>query len=428
MFSSRVTLTLGVLLTVGLLSTTQAYDNGAPHSRLPTMGWSSWVALGPGAEHPVFDYCDEFSVKQAADAFIEVGLYDAGYRHFHLDDCWAGGRNSSGYIYPEEDHFPNGMKSVVDYVHGKNLTFGLYTCAGDFVCVGGRPGSKDHWEQDAAMYAEWGVDWVKMDWCHTEGMDVKTSYGAMSKALNSSGRSIHFNMCEWGLEEPWTWGNEVAQSWRMSHDHTGTWSSTKSQIEQVSHIPAANTGRPYGWNDMDMLETGCREQCAHANGHQATLTDLEYVTEFSMWAISASPLQFTAPIMNCSAPLNSGSPVCKGWISDLQRKILLNQEVIAVNQDITPQGRPVVDGDLSIWARHLSDGSVAVALYNEDDDAVDVAFDFTTVGWKSSTTASARDLWQHSDLGDFTGRYPQTGTVSVAPHETQMIRFTSSSL
>ena len=63
-----------------------AYNNGAPHSRLPALGWSSWVALGPGAEHPIFDFCDETNVKNAMDAFFDVGLYDAGYRHFHLDD------------------------------------------------------------------------------------------------------------------------------------------------------------------------------------------------------------------------------------------------------------------------------------------------------------------------------------------------------
>lgn len=99
---------------------------------------------------------------------MEVGLYDAGYRHLHLDDCWAAKeRNATGYAYPEKDHFPNGMKPVVDYVHSKgkdgdNLVFGLYTCGGKETCVGGRVGSEGFWEKDAAVYAEWGVDWVKM--------------------------------------------------------------------------------------------------------------------------------------------------------------------------------------------------------------------------------------------------------------------------
>merc|ERR1712216_1111075 len=126
-----------------LISTQQAlgYDNGAPHSRMPALGWSSWVALGPKAdsavaEAPIFDFCDEVSIKASVDAFMEVGLYDAGYRHFHLDDCWADlERNASGFLQAERDHFPHGMKPVVDYVYSKGLTFGLYTCAGTYTCV-----------------------------------------------------------------------------------------------------------------------------------------------------------------------------------------------------------------------------------------------------------------------------------------------------
>jgi alpha-galactosidase len=107
---------------------------------------------------------------------------------------WAGGRNESGYLYGELDHFPNGMKKVVDYVHSKGLAFGLYTCGGTQTCVGNRPGSKDHWKQDADVFAEWGVDWVKMDWCNSKGEIPNQTYPLMSKALNESGRHIHFNM------------------------------------------------------------------------------------------------------------------------------------------------------------------------------------------------------------------------------------------
>jgi hypothetical protein len=153
---------LSVLLCV---SAALAYDNGAPHSRLPPLGWSSWVALGPDADSdaasaPIFDFCDEASVKLSIDAMVsdEVGLYKAGYRHFHLDDCWADKqRNATGFLQAELDHFPNGMKPIVDYAHSKGLTFGLYTCAGTYTCVGRRPGSKDHWTQDANVFAEWCV-------------------------------------------------------------------------------------------------------------------------------------------------------------------------------------------------------------------------------------------------------------------------------
>lgn len=154
-----------------LLGAATAYDNGAPGSRLPVLGWSSWVALGPGAQHPVFDYCDEAGVKAAADAFTALGFKDYGYSGFHLDDCWSNvQRNATGFVQAELDHFPNGMKPVVDHVHAQGLDFGIYTSAGSKTCVGGRPGSKGHWQQDADVFAEWGVDWVKQDNCNTDGM------------------------------------------------------------------------------------------------------------------------------------------------------------------------------------------------------------------------------------------------------------------
>ena len=210
-----------------------------------------------------------------------------------------------------------------------------------------------------------------------------------------------------------------------------------------------------------------------------------------MWAISASPILFTSPIMNCSAAPAPPAPSCNvtlkaqhsttactlgksygcwaenqtmwtsggcrgeftcdgtdvvcdvdgngvhscpcgpaanvtcvPWISDVQREVLFNAEVIAVNQDVTPQGRPLVDGNLAVWARHLSDGSVAVALYNENDATASLSVSFAALGWPSGTTATARDLWAHADLGSFTDNYPATGGVSVAPHETHVVRLT----
>mmetsp|Transcript_71589 Transcript_71589/g.125298 ORF Transcript_71589/g.125298 Transcript_71589/m.125298 type:complete len:623 (-) Transcript_71589:83-1951(-) len=543
------------------------YDNGAPNSRLPPMGWSSWVALAPGAHHPVYDFCDEASVKHAIDAFHEVGLYDAGYRHFHLDDCWAGGRDDEGKLVPEPRHFPNGIKAVVDYAHSKGLTFGIYTSAGYQVCVGDRPGSKDHFKEDAKAFADWGVDWLKMDWCFTEGMEPEETYPEMSKALNRTGRPIHFNMCEWGINDPWKWGPDLAQSWRMGPDHVPTWESTKKTIANSARIPPEDTGRPYSWNDMDFIHTG--------NGHQASkvridseivsphMSDDEFRTEFSMWAISASPLMVTTPIMNCtsaegpgsfqsagqtlvglqhSKPLlrrgtypcsiskaeqlsdaeceegwsfgcyhhnismwadhgcsayfvldhgdhsvicsgengftvctpevlpDQGSPAllaasddkvrkphkhlvrkeqgprkldveplevepwveprqgkanCVGWMTSLQKEILLNKEVIAVNQDVTPQGRPVKESS-SVWARHMSDGSIAVALYNNRNYPRNIYVDFADLGWPEEQLATVRDLWKHQDMGVAKGQYPPAdaalGVAEVCKHCTVLLR------
>jgi alpha-galactosidase len=166
------------------------------------------------------------------------------------------------------------------------------------------------------------------------------------------------------------------------------------------------------------------EQAAHANGKASNMTATEYRTEFSMWAISASPLVVTTPIMNCT---NTGGKVaCKGWISELQKEILLHEEVLAINQDETPQGRPLDEDNPAVWARHLSDGSVAVALYNAADAAVALSVDFGALGWATGTRAAVRDLWSRSDLGVFDGRYPKAGGVDVEPHATTLLRITRS--
>jgi alpha-galactosidase len=102
---------------------------------------------------------------------------------------------------------------------------------------------------------------------------------------------------------------------------------------------------------------------------------------------------------------------------------MLNTEVIAINQDVTPQGRPIVEGDFSVWARHLSDGSIAVALLNLNDQPVDLLVEFLNLGWPAGQSASVRDLWAHADLGTFKDQYPNT-PITVAPHETHLIRLT----
>ena len=151
------------------------------------------------------------------------------------------------------------------------------------------------------------------------------------------------------------------------------------------------------------------------------MTAVEYKTEFSIWAISASPLVVTTPIMNCSA-VDS----CVPWISDLQREILFNEDVIAVNQDVTPQGRPVHDGDLTVWTRTLTGGDVAVALYNENDASMKIGFDLNTIKIDPDSKPCVRDLWAHEDATDDLHDDGTFGPIDVEAHETKMYRVGSS--
>lgn len=139
---------------------------------------------------------------------------------------------------------------------------------------------------------------------------------------------------------------------------------------------------------MDMLESGNYRQAAHANGRTGNMTATEYQTEFSMWAILASPLIVTTPLLNCSKTDqiagNFTPGTCAASLTPLQRRILLNTEVIAINQDDTPAGRLLQDGDWSIYGRNLSDGSVAVAFYNPSEEIAQVSLD----SWFEDITCS----------------------------------------
>ena len=109
-------------------------------------------------------------------------MRDAGYQYVVIDDCWQVGRDAQGAIVADRKRFPNGMAALADYIHARGLKFGLYTDVGSRTCQG-RPGSLGHEWQDAATYAAWGVDYLKVDWCYNEGLDAATQYTLFRDAL-----------------------------------------------------------------------------------------------------------------------------------------------------------------------------------------------------------------------------------------------------
>lgn len=159
----------------------------------PPMGWNSWNKFGCEINEEI--------IKKMADAMVESGMKDAGYQYIIIDDCWQGERDSLGFIQPDPQRFPSGIKALADYIHSKGLKFGIYSCAGWKTC-GGRPGSRGYEFQDAKKYAEWGVDYLKYDWCYTEGLNAEGAYLTMRNALYAAGRPIVFSICEWGNNKP----------------------------------------------------------------------------------------------------------------------------------------------------------------------------------------------------------------------------------
>jgi alpha-galactosidase len=304
----------------------------------PPMGWNSW-------NYFQCDGINEQVIKETADAMVANGMKEAGYEYIVIDDCWQVGRDTSGEIIVDSLKFPHGMKYLADYIHGKGLKFGIYSDAGTYTC-GGRPGSKGYEYKDAETYARWGVDYLKYDWCNTEGQDPVQSYTLMRDALYAAGRPVVFSICDWGYSQPWKWADTVGHLWRTTLDIADRWDGSRwgNQLgwtvileKQVGLEKYAGPGQ---WNDPDMLEVG-----------NPGLTLNEARAHFTMWCMLAAPLITGNDLRN---------------MSDEIKEILTNRNLIAVDQDsLGRQGFKVWDdGNFEIWQKPLAGGDIAVCLLN----------------------------------------------------------------
>ena len=351
----------------------------------PPMGWNSWNTFGPDI--------DEEIVRETADAFVEEGLREAGYEYVVIDDLWeADERDENGRLAAHPEKFPGGMTALADYVHERGLKFGIYSCAGTLTCAG-RPASYGYEEEDAQTFAEWGVDFLKYDFCfHPVGVDGRLCYERMGQALRATGRPIVFSLCEWGSMKPWLWAGSRAggHMWRTTGDIKDSWESVANigfERQQDLH-PYAGPGR---WNDPDMLVVGMGGEGHVARGG---CTFEEYRTHFTLWCILAAPLMIGCDVRS---------------MDDEAREILLNPEVIAVDQDplgrqgyrLGNQGRGV-----EIWKKPLEDGSIAVGMFcRQDDHGGPAIVPWESIGLHDRRPCRVRDLWAREDMGVFTRRF-----------------------
>ena len=361
-------------------------------AQTPPMGWNSWNKFGCNVT--------EATVKGVADAMATNGMRDAGYRYVVVDDCWHGARDKDGFITADPVKFPSGMKALGDYIHARGLKFGIYSDAGRLTC-GGHPGSQGHEYQDALTYARWGVDYLKYDWCSTGTRNAEEAYALMADALKATGRPVVLSICEWGTSRPWSWAGKIGNLWRTTGDIWDHWQGRKTYSYGMMDIVDLNEplwpfAGPGHWNDPDMLEIG--------NGG---MTDEEYRTHMSLWAMMA-------------APLIAGNDIAA--MTPATRTILLNREVIAIDQDaLGQQGHRVRDdGDHEVWARPLADGGRAVILLNRGAKPATIAVGWPELGYPATLRATVRDVWAHRTLAPSRARY----AAEVPSHGAVMLRVT----
>jgi alpha-galactosidase len=363
----------------------QNYNKFENLALTPPMGWNSWNKFACNV--------DEKLIREVADAMVSSGMKDAGYTYINIDDCWHGDRDSLGFIHPDAKRFPSGMKALADYIHSKGLKMGIYSDAGSQTC-GGRPGSRGFEFQDAKTYASWGVDYLKYDWCNTEGLKAEGAYKTMAAAIRKAGRPIVLSICEWGTDKPWVWGPQVGHLWRTTgdiyncfdciNDH-GTWKSWGTMQILDKQDGLRKYAGPGHWNDPDMLEVG--------NGK---LTPGEDRAHFGMWAMIA-------------APLIAGNDI--RTMSKETQAILTNKHVVAVNQDSLgiQAFKYGVKDSVEIWFKPLKNGKWAAAFLNRSKSSQKVNFDWSTEAVKDevfnkdlhaqNTVYKLKNLWTGKSMG-----------------------------
>jgi alpha-galactosidase len=330
----------------------------------PPMGWNSWNYF--------HGKVDDAVIRATADIMASNGMREAGYVYVNIDDTWQGKRDATGRIHPNKK-FPD-MKALADYVHSKGLKIGIYSSPGPETC-GGYEGSYGHEIQDAKTYAEWGIDYLKYDWCSAfriyKDSEMRAIYQKMGDALRASGRPIVFSLCQYGKADVWNWGPSVGGNlWRTTDDIADNWGAMSANGFDQDKL--AEYAGPGHWNDPDMLEVG--------NGG---MTNEEYRSHMSLWAMLAAPLM-------AGNDLRAMNP---GILA-----ILTNPEVIAVDQDaLGKQGRKIKQaGQVEIWKKPLSGSAVALAVFNRGDNMTKARFAWRDLGL--SKPAKLRNLWDRSEL------------------------------
>jgi alpha-galactosidase len=328
-------------------------------AKTPPMGWNSWNKFAGRV--------DDAAVRGMADAMASNGMREAGYQYINIDDTWEGNRDAKGNITTNAK-FPD-MKALADYVHAKGLKLGIYSSPGPNTCAG-YEGSHGHEVQDAKTFAAWGIDYLKYDWCGARNLytddEMPAVYQIMGDALLATGRPIVYSLCQYGRLDVWKWGADVGGNlWRTTGDIRDAWDSmTRIGFSQND---LAQYAKPGHWNDPDMLEIG--------NG---AMTDDEYRTHMSLWAILAAPLLAGNDLRSMTPSIHD---------------ILTNRMVIAIDQDpLGKQGsRAWASGDQEIWTRQLADGATAVAFFNRGSAAAPMKVRWSEIAL--SKHGATTDVW-----------------------------------
>ncbi len=333
----------------------------------PPMGWNTWNTFGKNI--------NEELILSTAETLVKEGYLSAGYNYVIIDDAWSlRERDKNGNLVPDSEKFPHGIKFLADKLHSMGLKIGIYSCAACLTCEA-YPGSFEHEWQDAEQFNEWGIDYLKYDFCYKPNtVPADILYKRMSVALNNQPRDIVLAACSWGIDGTHNFmGETTASTFRSTYDIKDNFESIKKIA--LSQIPFAEYGGMGCFNDLDMLTVGMNGKGYMGKGG---CTEDEYKLHFAFWAIFGSPLIIGADIRS---------------IDKKSKDILLNKDIIAVNQDKAARKPFAVNGksneinqnkgenepyynalhyggDKPVIAKYLENGDIALGFFNFSDTAI----------------------------------------------------------
>ena len=356
----------------------------------PPMGWYPWNIFG---EEPQ----TEKLIREIVDALVASELKDAGYAYVGPDEGICFSRGPDGKLVSNLVRHPSGLRGLGDYIHGKGLKYALYTDAGSKTCSTAMPGTKGHEFEDMRAFADWRADYIKIDWCNSEGQDIIKTYSLLAEAQRAAGRPVVHSLCSWGEGYPWRWAGAIGHMWRTTSDICAPGQADWARALRIAFAneklaPFAGPGR---WNDPDMMVVG-----------MPGLSEVQSRSLFSLWCMMASPLIAGNDLRDMTRPTID---------------ILTNLEAIAVDQDpLGAQGHVVWnDGNVSLWAgKPLFDGSRAALLFYQGKYRAQQRITWEEIGFAAADELYVRNLWTHETSGPHAGGF----SASVGPGDVAFLR------
>ncbi len=398
------------------LPTLAAPANGTQQlAPVPPLGWNDWAHYQCGFTGQ--------TILANAKALVKTGLAASGYNTVTIDDCWMQkDRDAQGNLQVDPRRFPQGMKPVAEAVHALGLKFGIYEDAGYETCGGfagsGAPkgGGKDHFLQDAQLFASWGVDYLKLDGCNlyvpkgvTQNAAYRKAYAAQSAALKTVGRPTVFSESAPAYFQgtpAWydvlAWVRGYGQLWREGTD-IATFNPEKPKMGRFDsvlwnyayNLPLGRFQKPGNWNDADFIIGG-----------DDGMNLAETRSQLALWSMMSAPLIL-------SSNLEKLSPQAVA--------ILGNRAILAIDQD--PLGRmatlvrrsPVMD----ILFKPLKSGDYALAVLNRGTHPIRIDLGPSDLGFAANAGCrlDAQNLWSGMQQSS-----ASTLQVSVPAHDTQIWR------